>query len=87
MVSIIVEIELSVWQYPEILHTLHRAEWVKPNLYVKAMLFALRVMDINVVLPKPSFMPLATHNFWVVSIGLQEFTILNTSGVTKDFFF
>jgi len=48
VVNVIVELELSVRKYPEILHTLYRAEWVKPNLYVKAILFALRVKDIHV---------------------------------------
>jgi hypothetical protein len=85
VVNIIVELELSVRKYPEILHTLYRAEWVKPNLCVKAIFFALTVKDILVVLPALSVMPLPTHHFWIVSVGLQEFTVLNISDVMEGF--
>jgi hypothetical protein len=85
VVNIIVEREISVRKYPEILHTLYRAEWVKPNLYVKAILFALRVKDIHVVLPALSVIPLSAHHFWIVSVGPQEFTVLNISDVMEGF--
>jgi hypothetical protein len=49
VVNVIVELELNVRKYPEIIHTLYRAEWVKPNLYMKMILFALSVKDIHVV--------------------------------------
>jgi hypothetical protein len=80
-----VELEIGVRKYPEILHTLYRAECVKPNLFVKEILFSLRIKDIHVVLPALNVTPLSTHHFWIVSVGLQEFTVLNISDVTEVF--
>lgn len=52
---------------------------------MKVILFALRVKAIHVVLPALSVMPLSTHHFWIVSVGLQEFTVLNISNVAEGF--
>lgn len=57
----------------------------KTNLFVKEILFALRVKDIHVVLPAMSVMAVSTHHFRIVSVGLQEFTVLNISDVTEGF--
>jgi hypothetical protein len=57
---------------------------IKTYLCVKAILFAVRVNDVNVVWPTLSFVPLSVTAplLNTVNVGLQEFTVHSIPNVT-----